>query len=1063
MPQYENYHCLWKPEKDTILRPGSSVTLELTGEELSQADRMFITGETTLFYQWKNEPDYPQFYRRLDDSLDREHALRNAYCLHVSGRNTEYPIRAFTKVMWKPVLSYLALHSYTDQWKTGISVKAENLTIHEGGYLRMRFEVRLKKTGVNPQMAWGEPDRVATITIPEGTYDWQQLTQELTIPTEDTANVFVVLEGLHFDGDVWFEEPSLISSNGYNIISDFSVYTEDRPQFNWLGQNLSRKEWPAFDVVINNTPVFHGEVFERSHRYSEWEFPIPAGTLQNGTNTITLTLISDYREPVPYSLHEIGAIVHDQNPLQLIAVPENVTAGETFPILIRTLDDDMKLSFISSTLTPVSPLHIEKAGLHILRLNCPAPGTHLTFSVNGIDGEIRRAVIRQEDQVVTGTGDMIYVDQKVDDITEFLCWYLNNHIGNLMTIRPTYRWSGNRSVVPEVWEEVVSILNGMDVKYSHMLDGREIPGCNANPPYDMLQSPSFLGRQLHERDGAHVYWGYKDFTGKPNEELYYDMMIRMLEEYPEETNPFICPENIIAHDNQMALYRDIFLPADMKVASDHTVNQLARTRYGATRHTGPATLFKYFYQAGYTWTGAELMYGPMELVIASLRGAAACYHHPAIGGHLAVQWSTSPHDIEVRYRRYRLALYVSYMQGLTEINTEEGLWHMEEYYSAHNRFGEACQNHLRQQQDFYRYVSSHSRSGSFYTPIAFLNGRYDGWRVFGRDNVWGRQDFPIAEPEMSWDLINYYYPLSVQNSIYIHPCYEGPAGFYTGTPHGNIDIVPIEADSYAPYRAVCIVGYNSALPEDLDKLESYVANGGILLIGWPQLATTTDRSQVVNLEHTYLTHPFVTAIAGKPIFTEQHVKGHEVLVGTGTPESDVLITTDEGLPFISRQSYGKGYVYFINAKSYAADPAVSDSYRKILDQITCELIAQEPSYMHTDENVQFTVYMQPDGSRHYYVLAIDWFHPTDTHHTASLRIGDASYDISVPWGTLLKLVVTETSGAWCESEDGEVLSVTDTSVTVQGIDTCRFHIVQNGREQIRVVDFTENPVQTLKI
>ena len=61
---------------------------------------------------------------------------------------------------------------------------------------------------------------------------------------------------------------------------------------------------------------------------------------------------------------------------------------------------------------------------------------------------------------------------------------------------------------------------------------------------------------------------------------------------------------------------------------------------------------------GYDWTGAETMYGPMELVCSVLRGASQAYGHPIAGAHHAVQWSTTPHDIEPRYRRYRLALYI---------------------------------------------------------------------------------------------------------------------------------------------------------------------------------------------------------------------------------------------------------------------------------------------------------------------------------------------------------------------------------------------------------------------
>ncbi len=1072
---FETSRMIWSDPKDQVIRPGQTVTLSLAPmpEGTSQ---LLLAGETVTFYQWKNEPDEPQFYRRIDDALDAAEAGLEAYALHFHGDDDAFPIRACTKVKWKPVLSYLPLSGYTDEWTCGIRVKARDIHVKEGGYLRIRFEVRYKKEGLSDQRGYGRADQTVTIDFAEGTYDWQDLTRSLTVPTEETANVFVALEGLHFTGDIWFEEPKLVSSNGYNTVPSFQIFTEDRPQFNWLGQNLSRKEWPCFLVRLNGTTVWDGPVFERSHRYSEWQIRLPQGVLQ-AENELTITLTSSGREPLPYRLHSIQAVCEEgaYEPFQIVAVPENVPVGEEFGILVR-LRKPMKLTW-SSDLVKLLSHRQRSAGLIVLRCRIDSPATHVPFTICGQTAEIRRAVVHEQDGVITGTGDMIYVDPTPQNVEEFLSWYIANGVGNLLTIRPTYRWSGCRAIDPEAWQTLVRILNGMHIHYAHMIDGRELPGANTNPKYELLDSPYFLGRQLHERDGAQCYWGYKEFTNKPNEALYYDMMIRMLEEFPEETNPFICPENIISigkgsdfQDSRinnsdgkehLGLYRNVYLPADMKIMADHFVEQLARTRYGATRHTGPSSLFKYFYQAGYSWTGAETMYGPMELVCSAIRGASRAYGHPVTGAHHAVQWSTTPHDILPRYRRYRLALYVSYMQGIDEINTEEGLWHMEEYYHAHDRFSEAALGHQKQQQDFYRYISSHSRTGTFHTPIAFLQGRYDGWRVFGRNGVWGHPDLPCAEPEESWDLINYYYPLSLQDAIYRHPCVEGPVGFHTGTPHGNIDIVPVEAASYAPYKLIAMVGYNACAPEDLDKLMLAAEGGATVLLGWPQLSVTTNRADVLALHHEYLTHPFVSRFAGAPDFTLQHKDGHPVQVGPGVEDAEVLETTDEGMPLIYRVAAGQGSVVFINASCYAIDPAVKEAWTRTVDYLTAEVLDQEPFHVDVDENVQYTVYRQEDGSYHLYLLAVDWWDPVDTPHTAVLHLNGQAINIDMPWGTMRKVVISGASAAWCDSEDGEVLSVSDDMVVAQGVDSETFHVARDGEESLHHLDFHDAAVQTI--
>ena len=47
---------------------------------------------------------------------------------------------------------------------------------------------------------------------------------------------------------------------------------------------------------------------------------------------------------------------------------------------------------------------------------------------------------------------------------------------------------------------------------------------------------------------------------------------------------------------------------------------------------GPSTLFRYLYQAGYDWLGAEQMYGPEEIILSSLRGASRARAERPDGG-----------------------------------------------------------------------------------------------------------------------------------------------------------------------------------------------------------------------------------------------------------------------------------------------------------------------------------------------------------------------------------------------------------------------------------------------
>lgn len=1057
----EKFTAIYAGE-DIHLKPGQSHTFQFDGSNLENADRLFLTGETALFYQWKDEPDYPILYRYIDDALNSKEANKHQYCLDFTANNFNYPKVAYRKLMWPPVLSYLDLEDYTDKWTMGISAKAKDLCLSEGGYLHFVFEVRYKKDNVNPMSTYEDPDEVFTIDIPEGSYDWKHLAQSIVFDAHRVACVSCILEGMNYSGTVYFEAPSFISENGYNILTDFAPFAGEKSQFNWLGQNLSRKEWPEFEITLNGKVIHCGELFERCHRYSENEVPFSKGSVVPGENTLTIKLISEYRDPLAYNLHEVGLVSHSDS--FVVACPEIISAGQPFAVILRTSQDNAVVSYNLDGKS--GSITVEKAGLNALKFTVSNPGQNivLTLSCGGREEKcsISRCVLHAKDGVYTGTSDLIYINQNDTSFEDFLSWYFANNVGNQLTIRHSYRWNGTRALNDPLWYKTSKLLNDAGMSYAHMVDGRELPGCNANPSMESLEGEGFQGRQSHERDGALSYWGVRDMTGNYNEEMYLDMIARMHRKYPNNMGKDGKKEDQFYVNGRHIAYRDPSVPDDMEAAATFGVNQLARTRGNAIRHTGPSTLFKYFYQAGYKWTGAELMYGPTELVSSALRGAADVYGGP-VGAHLAVQWSTSPHDTEERYRRYRLALYICYMQGIHEINTEEGLWHLEEYYHYHHRFSDACVNHTKQQQDFYRYVASHSRTGKFYTPIGFIYGRYDGWRVFGRGSTWGKPSFGFSDAEKGWDILKYFYPRSILNALYIHECKNKPQGYYTGTPKGNVDVVPIEGEDFSQYRLLVAPGYNKAMAEDMDKFQNYVRGGGKLIIGWPQLSVTTNRADVVSYKHWYIEHPFVSAIAGKAAFVKDTFGGKPITVSGHDIDHPVLLRTDSGRPLVYQIPMGSGCVYFVNAKEYVGSDAVYDLYTKLLDKTVPDCLAGEEAYGKGNVDVQFTVFDQGNGQKHIYFIATDWYNNPSVLRHGDLILDGTSYSVDIPFGQMIKAVSGGGKAVWPVEERNEVISNDGTNVRVQGVGKADFMVAANGKTEKITVDFTDNCVQEIKI
>lgn len=1032
---------------DVTVKPQKSVTLTFDGDGLENADRLFFTGESNISYFWKSEPDYQVLYRRIDDSLRTDKAVRDRYCLDMSGGRETYTKLAYKRLDAPIMMSYKSLVTFDNNWDFGVIATAKDLRVYD--FCRVTLEIRYKREGVHNAFCGNPPDEVFTIDIPEGSYDYTELIQRIDIDSKNIANIGYYIEGRDYEGELYLESPFIKNCEGRNVLVQFAPHSGDRERHDWIGQNLSKVEQVDLKIDINGAAVFNGKVFERCHRFSEWEVTLDKNVIKSGENSITFTCLSDYRDASGYNLREIGFITNA--PSSVIAVPENITAGEPFYVLVEE-KKGKKYTFSSDCVRPIC-LECENDGLNILLFVCDAPANNVKFTLDSEEFTVSRCVLRGNDGVITGTGDLIYVDANEIPHNNYLKWYLSNNIGNLLTIRPTYRWSGTRTVNDAVWKRTASLLDKAGIKYVHMIDGRELPGLDCNPPVSVIDSKNFLGRQTHEFDGQFCYWGAWKFTDKYTDQMFYDLYMRMYRNEPERCNLRFIPEVTYYTKDCKQMFIDPDTPLDMKIACENFLRNLRVSRKGNLRHTGPATLFKYFYQAGYEWTGAELMYQPTEITASAIRGARNLYGGKT-GAHLAVQWSSSPHDTESRYRRYRLALFICYMQDIDDINTEEGLWRLEEYYYYHNRFSPACVNHTAQQQDFYRYVSTHTRTGKFHTPIAFLSGRYDGFRCFSRSvNTWGVKAFGFSEAESAWDVLTYFYPKSVLNALYVHDCPDTRIGYYSGTPHGNVDITPIESDGFDSYRLLVAPGYNCADINDMRKLEDYAKQGGVLIIGWPQLSITTYRPDVVSYNHAY--------IDGKEhTFTPDSYNGNTLSVCDDIEYDSVVIYTDNKRPLVVKKEMGEGCIYFITAKEYAGNKAVDEAYRAILDTVTPQILEGEYVYAECDSNVQFSLYNNPDDSKNVYFIATDW-HKQDPSGTGTLVIGNNRYEITVPYGQLVKTTVFGDKAVYPLCDSAEVISINGESATVQGVGKTDFVILANGNEKTVSVDFTDKSVQTI--
>lgn len=989
-------------EKNCPIKAGNHFSFDFQTDFLNtDADncrfKLRLRGRNGLHAGWLYEGGLPYLYRDIDDSLSRE-THHSRFSLKITSKGETFPRRAYYKLLCPPSINtqFDVPESDDCNWNFHCLVKTEQFTLLPGGRGEIRFERFLKKEGRDPRNISGTPDETITLPFPCGTHDWSSLSSTMEID-DKTAAILITIAVEHASGTIWLEEPTLKNDQDFSVIPDFDLSNHYHSFLNWMGENLSHKEWLTMKAVLNGEALEPKDLFQRCHAGSENEISIPDGLVKNGENHLELWNVSDYFQPEPYMLSRAELLWEVKRPVRIISAPEYPVKNSTFGVLLETEKPDTLVSVTADEgLLVPSEVRYEEPGLHVMTLTAGEAGCHLNLTLSA-EGQadsvvINRIVEHTDDHVITGTGDSIYIAQEIPDMEEFLCWYTSNHLGNLITYRPVYRWSGSRILNPETWKRLNTLLNKLQLPYCHMVDGRELPGINANPTLELMEGDYFVGNQGHERDGAFYYWGQ---WGSTDNDTFFEEISERVMQHPDflyRVPLDYAKERVYYHFNPVK-------PQNMKEAAEQFVKQFGIALKGIKRHTGPSTLFKYCFQAGLEVGGAELMYGPQEVILSALRGASFAYDRKEFAAHLAVQWSTTPHNTPSRYRRYRLALFVSYLQGCHTINTEEGLYRIEENSAQLDRFSEPCIQHAEVQKQFLRFVETHSRRGRLVSPVALLHGAYDAWVCFTRRSAWSHdgEDWKFNTPEESWDLINVFYPDSLLDAIYRHPCPDSPQGFYSRTPYGTVDILPVEAsaDKYTQYHSMAFLGFNTADKEQLAKLTNYVENGGKLLLGWCHLFTDTDRKETI----WGTPHPLDASSLLGVTFNGFYSSENGLTLGDITMGGDVTVLEERnGVPFLLKRNLGKGSIFFINAKEYPAAPSVRPVYEKILADFGQAAVEENrrKGWMNGFDTVETAAYDREDGHRTIYAIDTDWWSADRTYAETTLFLGDNAHTVEIP-------------------------------------------------------------------
>lgn len=809
--------------------------------------KLRLVGETDVPYYLRTEDVFAIFYRKLDDSLV-------SYC-------GEYVLKFNEENFCKTRVAYQMIRSVIPHKYYTFGVKAK---IKEVANFRVSLEVFY---GAPKSRKYREKaDEIFELSLKESN-EFSLFEKQIKF-SKSIDFIMIKVEANEYYGEAEIFTPFLLL-DGINYVKPFEKSINELKNFYWIGEGFSLTEKPKFTIKLNDRIVFCGRKIDRVDRFSGCEFVLPAEYLNYKNNKVEIIYAKENSRN--YTLKEIQ-IISTPRKFEVLANDETVFVNKSFGVLVN-LDRAVLPSFKDNSYVKYLGCKHISSGVNVLEFVPLKEGENIKLEL--FDGKIkrhikiRRIICKTDDDVITGTGDAIYIAQDIADFTEFLTWYIKNSIGKLLTFRSVYRWGTTLECNYDFWNTVKRLLTDMKIYYSLMIDGRELNGLNANPPKELLDGEFFLGEQTHERDGAYTYWK-QEITDQQTETFYHVLSAKI-----ERNGIYGKLSPVYNKNGEPRIYIAEDSASDVREAYTNLLKNLKNTAIdGATRHTGVTTFFHTFLEAGYDFIGYESMYGPHELMLGAIRGMSSQFGKKEFGTHLALQWSTMPLETRGHLLRYKISLNLSYMHGATEINTEEGLWRFSNGYVEYDRFSEVCKNHLKIQRKFNEFVQTHKREGKLLTNIAMLVGNYDGMDCFSKDRLYGQkgEEWEKSSPEESWDILKLFFPKADINAIYYYVLKGGKdkiqerdkalletlkglyrdvveeksLGFYSDTPYGPIDIVTAENGNFEKYDFLFFTGWNTITENQLIKLCKYVAKGGILLLAKPHLYNAIDRNIAIN-------------------------------------------------------------------------------------------------------------------------------------------------------------------------------------------------------------------------
>jgi hypothetical protein len=400
------------------------------------------------------------------------------------------------------------------------------------------------------------------------------------------------------------------------------------------------------------------------------------------------------------------------------------------------------------------------------------------------------------------------------------------------------------------------------------------------------------------------------------------------------------------------------------------------------------------YKAGVHLVFSEPPTGHSTLMFASQRGAVYAYDRDLWGVHNANHVPRVPADSTTERRNFIL-LWQAWLYGARLIYDEE--FALNAVHDAPRAYSDPFTvNRRRQMQELYHYASAIDL-GKEDVHIGFLQGKYD-CLVGGlqsdpdvpRTKFWGMigpetPEWEFNTPERGWELLGAFMP-----GVWLYPVLQDPTvirQFFGGSPHGQVDLVPIDAavEKLSKYKVLVLPGWNTMTDENYAKLIAYVRNGGFLVLSATQCTNHTTRDFLKwKNDFDWLYDGDLSELGGVRI----HAVGgamHKIIWGDGsscpaenlpvlrvsTTTAHVLAADETGRPVLVENRIGAGKVWMLTVGEYWG--AVSlDAFRALMLEKLMASVQGTTRISGEISDVDWHVYDCGGGWQRIFFLNTDW-------------------------------------------------------------------------------------------